>query len=96
MVVGQWLRPVDPLPQTALDGGSNPLKGRGMSDGSAEFVVLMNEEGQYSLWSAAIAVPAGWTPDGFSGSREECMAHVDRVWTDLRPKSLQKSMAKSA
>lgn len=96
MVVDHWLRPVDPIPQTALDEGSNSLKGCGMSGGSAEFVVLKNEEGQYSLWSAAIAIPAGWTADGFSGSREECMAHVDLVWTDLRPRSLQESMAKSA
>lgn len=67
-----------------------------MSGDSAEFVVLTNEEGQYSLWSAAIAIPDGWTADGFSGGREDCMAHVDRVWTDLRPRSLRESMAENA
>ncbi|WP_246001539.1 MbtH family protein [Allorhizocola rhizosphaerae] len=43
----------------------------------------MNDEGQYSLWPADLEVPAGWRPDGTTGSRDECSAHVDEVWTDM-------------
>jgi len=58
----------------------------------AEFQVLVNDEGQYSLWPVANEVPAGWRADGFRGGRQECMDHVDEVWTDMRPLSLRKHM----
>ncbi|MDT7797558.1 MAG: MbtH protein [Actinomycetota bacterium] len=58
-----------------------------------EFQVLVNDEGQYSLWPLTNEVPAGWRADGFRGGRQECMDHVDEVWTDMRPLSLQRQMA---
>ena len=57
------------------------------------FKVLKNDEGQYSLWPAKKATPAGWTETGFSGSKLEATEYVDREWTDMRPLSLQKAMA---
>ncbi|MEW9529365.1 MbtH family protein [Microbispora sp. NPDC049125] len=51
--------------------------------------VVVNDEEQYSLWPADRAVPDGWRPEGFAGSREECLAHIDEVWTDMRPRSLR-------
>lgn len=56
------------------------------------YQVLVNDEGQYSLWPAHNEVPAGWQPDGTEGTREECSAHVDLVWTDMRPRSLREQM----
>jgi MbtH protein len=61
-------------------------------DENATFQVLVNDEGQYSLWPAEKEVPAGWHPDGTSGTRQECMDHVDEVWTDMRPRSLRERM----
>lgn len=61
-------------------------------DENATFQVLVNDEGQYSLWPAEKEVPAGWHPDGTSGTRQECMDHVDEVWTDMRPRSLREQM----
>lgn len=55
----------------------------------ATYQVLINGEGQYSLWLADQDVPAGWKPDGTMGNKEECAAHVDEVWTDMSPKSLR-------
>jgi MbtH protein len=52
-----------------------------------EFCVLVNDEGQYSLWPAGKAAPTGWTAAGHSGSKSECMRYVDSVWTDMRPRS---------
>jgi len=62
-----------------------------MNDDST-YQVLLNDEGQYSLWPADQEVPAGWLPDGTTGSRDECSAHVDEVWTDMRPRSLREHM----
>lgn len=55
------------------------------------FVILVNDEGQYSLWPSAKAVPDGWARSGPSGTKDECMAYVDRVWTDLAPNSAKLS-----
>ncbi|GAA1926091.1 MbtH family protein [Streptantibioticus ferralitis] len=51
--------------------------------------VVINHERQYSVWPADSATPAGWSPVGFTSTLDECLAYVDRVWTDLRPQSLR-------
>ncbi len=55
----------------------------------AIFKVVVNSEGQYSIWPADRDAPAGWTEAGKSGPREECLAFVEEVWTDMRPMSLR-------
>ncbi|MTE19554.1 MbtH family NRPS accessory protein [Streptomyces sp. TRM43335] len=57
-------------------------------DHDASFLVLVNDEGQYSLWPEFADVPAGWTRDFGPDSRAACLEHVETVWTDMRPKSL--------
>ncbi|MER5374849.1 MbtH family protein [Streptomyces sp. NPDC002132] len=65
-----------------------------MSDETTrQYLVVANDEEQYSLWETDRPVPAGWHPQGVRGSREECLAHIERVWTDMRPLSLRLSMA---
>jgi MbtH protein len=54
--------------------------------------VVRNDEEQYSIWPEGRELPAGWTDVGFSGTTDECLAHVERVWTDMRPLSLRKRM----
>lgn len=53
------------------------------------FAVVVNHEEQYSVWPVDRPVPAGWREAGFTGTREECLAHVEEVWTDMRPLSLR-------
>ena len=53
-------------------------------------VVLVNHEEQYSLSLADREIPPGWSAVGKPGSREECLAYVREVWTDMTPKSLRK------
>ncbi|GAA3804728.1 MbtH family NRPS accessory protein [Sphaerisporangium flaviroseum] len=53
----------------------------------ARYRVVVNGEEQYSLWPVDGETPAGWRPDGFEGTREECLAHIEEVWTDMRPLS---------
>ena len=57
------------------------------------FKVLINDEGQYSLWPAAKIAPSGWSETGCRGSKSECLDYVDKSWTDMRPMSLRKKMA---
>ena len=54
----------------------------------AEFQVLVNDEGQYSLWPEAIAVPRGWTGAHGPAAKDACLAYVREHWTDPRPRSL--------
>jgi MbtH protein len=61
-------------------------------DDDAEYVVLENHEGQYSLWPSRLDVPAGWTMTGPRGRRGECLDWIDATWTDMRPKSLIAAM----
>lgn len=58
--------------------------------------VVVNDEGQYSIWPAERENPLGWHDAGKSGSKEECLAYVDEVWTDMRPLSLRKALEEGA
>ncbi|MBW8799871.1 MAG: hypothetical protein AUG49_11795 [Catenulispora sp. 13_1_20CM_3_70_7] len=60
-----------------------------MSD--TPFLVVINDEEQYSIWpDDGRAVPAGWQPTGYSGARQQCLDHIDDVWTDIRPLSVRR------
>ncbi|WP_224391318.1 MbtH family protein [Pseudonocardia sp. ICBG1293] len=64
-------------------------------DESGTFFVLVNDENQHSLWPVFAAVPDGWRivhggPDG--ATRADCLDHIERNWTDLRPLSLIRAM----
>ncbi|CAL9316311.1 MbtH family protein [Streptomyces sp. SudanB25_2051] len=63
-----------------------------MSD-SEEYQVVLNDEEQYSIWRADRPLPAGWHAEGTTGSRQKCLDHIGRVWTDMRPLSLRRHLA---
>lgn len=54
--------------------------------------VVRNDEDQYSIWLDERDSPPGWHDAGFAGSRQECLDHIERVWTDMRPRSLREAM----
>jgi MbtH protein len=56
------------------------------------FAVVVNDEEQYSIWAADRELPTGWRREGFTGTEEECLAHIDETWTDMRPLSLRNWM----
>lgn len=62
-------------------------------DDEAEFYVLVNDEGQHSLWPVFADVPAGWSVSFGPGERRACLDHIDATWTDLRPRSLVAAMS---
>jgi MbtH protein len=64
---------------------------RDRPDGDPElYRVVINGEGQYSLWPADREIPPGWRGTGKSGAKAECLAHIREVWTDMRPVSLRR------
>lgn len=60
------------------------------------YKVVLNHEEQYSLWPADRENPAGWLDEGTVGTKAECLARVDEVWTDMRPLSLRREMERDA
>ncbi|GIH21317.1 MbtH family protein [Rugosimonospora africana] len=59
------------------------------------YLVLINDEKQYSLWPAFIDVPAGWKSVCGEKSREECINFIEEHWLDMRPASLAEAMDRS-
>jgi MbtH protein len=57
------------------------------------YLVVRNDEEQYSIWPEDEPVPGGWAATGVSGAKTECLEHIRQVWTDLRPRSLRERMA---
>ena len=51
------------------------------------YLVVVNNEEQYSIWDESMPIPPGWRAEGFAGSKDDCLMHVGRVWTDMRPRS---------
>jgi MbtH protein len=54
------------------------------------FRVVRNAEDQHSIWQTHLPIPLGWEDAGFVGSREECLRHIQQVWTDITPKSARR------
>lgn len=62
---------------------SNPFE-----NNEAAFNVVVNAEGQHSLWPAFAEIPAGWEKVAGPDEREVCLRYVEENWTDIRPRSL--------
>ena len=64
-------------------------------DEKGEYHVLVNAEGQHSLWPSFREVPDGWTIVHKSDTRTACLDYINKNWTDMRPKSLIERMEKN-
>ena len=60
------------------------------------YVVVVNHEEQYSIWPADRELPLGWNDAGKRGTKAECLAYIEEVWTDMRPLSLRRKMEEMA
>ncbi len=65
-----------------------------MEEQAAEmmYIVVVNHEEQYSIWPEERQLPLGWRDAGFRGPKDECLNHIEEVWTDMRPLSLRRQM----
>lgn len=64
-------------------------------DEADRYVVVRNDEEQYSIWPSEKEIPPGWHSDGTVGSKDVCLTHIREVWTDMRPRSLRMAMDES-
>ena len=70
---------------------SNPFE-----DENGVYHVLINDEGQHSLWPTFVEVPLGWKIIHNADSRAACLEFINKNWTDMRPNSLIESMNAAA
>lgn len=56
-------------------------------DPNGNYLVLVNDEEQHSLWPHHLAVPAGWRVVHGEDTRDACLQYIEEHWTDLRPLS---------
>jgi MbtH protein len=63
---------------------------------STEYTVVRNDEEQYSIWPADRELPPGWRRDNARGTKADCLAHIETVWTDMRPLSLRREQAQKS
>ncbi len=54
------------------------------------YTVLVNHEGQHSLWLKSETIPNGWQVIGKEGAKAECLQYVKEAWTDMTPLSNRK------
>lgn len=61
-------------------------------DDTTIYRVILNDEEQYTIWPTyRPELPLGWRAEGTQGSKDECLAHIKIIWTDMRPLSLRKA-----
>jgi len=61
-------------------------------DPDARYVVLVNDEGQHSLWPVLADAPDGWRVIFGEAVRQECLDFIEESWCDMRPKRLIEAM----
>lgn len=61
-------------------------------DDNAEYLVLINDEQQYSLWPSFRQIPGGWKAVGPRATRRECLSWIEENWIDMRPRTLIEKM----
>jgi len=69
-----------------MSATSNPFE-----NPEGKYHVLINEEGQHSLWPTFVQVPQGWRVIVDAQDRAACMAYINEHWTDMRPTSLDQA-----
>jgi MbtH protein len=61
-------------------------------DPEGRYLVLINDEGQHSLWPTFADVPSGWTVALPETDRQSALTYIEQNWIDLRPRSLIEAM----
>jgi MbtH protein len=89
---GTWHKMIRYVAQDErIDVATNPFE-----DEEARYLVLINDEGQHSLWPVFADVPEGWEIIFGEEGRQECLDFIEKNWTDMRPNSLIKAMEADA
>jgi MbtH protein len=60
------------------------------------YKVVLNHEEQYAIWPAYRENPCGWSDAGKAGLKNQCLAYINELWTDMRPLSLRRKVEEAA
>jgi len=58
-----------------------------MQENEENYICLINEEEQFSLWFAWKEIPKGWKRVGPQGNKEDVLDYIKQSWVDITPKS---------
>ena len=56
-----------------------------MTEDDTDYIVVVNDEDQYSIWPSDRELPPGWKAEGTRGTKEACMDRIKEIWTEMRP-----------
>ncbi len=57
------------------------------------WICVKNIEDRWSVWPAALPVPAGWQAESAPAPHADCLARIEALWQDPRPAALKEVMA---
>ena len=49
------------------------------------YQIVVNQLRQYSIWRLDKPFPAGWSAVGEPGGKDDCLARITELWTDMSP-----------
>lgn len=49
-----------------------------------QFLVLINQKKQYSIWPDFSPIPAGWEKSFGPSEHEKCLSYIEKNWLDIR------------
>ena len=59
------------------------------SEDTHPYAVVLDDEGQYSIWPDDRELPPGWRREGTSGSESVCQAYLDQLKAETRAAALR-------
>jgi MbtH protein len=83
--------PIESHPATHISPSACAMSNEEREDTTVYSAVVNNEE-QYSIWPADREFPLGWRAVGTPGPKQEVLAWIEEVWTDMRPLSQRRKM----
>lgn len=61
---------------------------------ATQYKVVINDEEQHSIWQADCPNPPGWFDVGYVGTKDQCLDHIETIWTDITPLSVRLALRK--
>ncbi len=56
------------------------------------YIVVTNDEDQFSIWPAYREVPRGWQVRSCSVNKQTCLDYIRTHWKDMNPRSLREKL----
>ena len=60
------------------------------------YLVVRNQEDQYSVWNEGRSLPAGWESIGEPSSKQDCLQRIEHLWKDMMPLSVREHLKQHA